>query len=1002
MLSLKVLLFCYVVPFCTAATVLPDTTRTGAEYLALAQASENQEAPVQAIKHYKLARQQLQHEQDYLNVVYALTQLADLHLSDEATQPKAVAYLDTAQIVLNQHVPDNDTLSALVFTAKANLALAQRKHYEAIEHYQQSLVRKRVFYGENHLEVARDLEEIGNVYLYNLQSPYESERFHQQVLSIREQFSDQGRLLANCYYHLSFANRLRGDYDKALSYAFKVEQGYKNLPEVDHFNLLNANGLLGTIYHDMDSIDKALYYNRKAIEIGGKIPKANLSMHYNNQAGYFFKKQAYDSSIYYARLAVDKQANLESLSISYQFLGNAYRGKGQMKASFANYRESQDLKKVIYGNYHAQLSFLYIDIGKAFDAIQSPDSALYYYQLGLENARTSRQQSEVFTTAIRTEDDLGAMEEALTRLTSILMKQYRKTSNTSYLNIALPYFELFDQLVDVWRADFSTEGANLILSSNHKTTYEQAVSAGYHLYQTNPSDSLLRWVFHFTEKSKAMVLLESIRQAERDQQLLPDSLVQRYQSLRTQLAYYQSELTEAEPQSAQMSEWQRQRADVLREIETLDQQVEVNYPNYYTITSEDFTISLDTLQKHLVSGQSAVSYFWGNSAVYALLVTPDTVKVHRTENTGRLKKLVGQYQDVLANDNISAPSYANFLQFQESAHQLYQTLLAPVLPDEDTEHLIIMADGELTKVPFESFITSTVETAPNDIRYQDLPYLIKTYEFSYELSASVAFRNRQRRKVGQKGEFGVAAFGIKNFENIPGHERYPRLGDAEEEVNYVQEKFPQAQIFLNESATEEAFKQQAVNADILHVATHGMVDLENPFDSKFIFYPTSEEDGSFYLYELYNMSLETQLLLLGTCESGVGKYYAGEGSYSLARNFVYAGCQSVVMSLWKINDYLTMKTIEKLYDQLAEQSATATALRNAKLDFIEDGRFAHPQCWAGLVLLGNTDVQFPLPYDLTYAAVALAVIVILSLIVFMRLRRSDYKRVLPNINRQHV
>ncbi|MEQ9441432.1 MAG: CHAT domain-containing tetratricopeptide repeat protein [Cyclobacteriaceae bacterium] len=1002
---LPTLLFLCGMHTCLATPCLvADTGASDIDYLTLAKSFEAQQDISKAIDYYELAKTQLAQKQNDINLVYVLNKLASLYTSEAATQKKAEAYLDSASAILENRLLENDTLQALTWYTGAKLAKAQRNFNQAIAYFQNSLERKRAFYGENHLAVTDDLEQIGRVYLYSLQNPYASEPYFEQALRIWELADNHNRSYVTCYYHLAFANRLQYDYEKALAYGFKALEGYENLPEPDFADLVIANSALGHTYYSMDSIARALDYGRKALSLtiqGDLLPYMDMALHYNNQAELHLQAGAFDSTIYYAQLALSYQPVSVNLANSYQYLGNAYREKGQPGQAFRYYQQSKTLKESILGDHHTQLVTLYIDLGKAFETNQQADSALHYYQKALTSARISQQDTaQGVDVAIQAGDDLAAMEEVLEKITHLLSTQYSKTQNPQYLTQALPYYMLFDRFMDLSRTDFSSEGSKLLLSGYYKDIYEQAIGSSYQLYQTTHADSLLRWVFHFMEKSKAMVLLESIHQTEANHRILPDSLVQQNQFLQAQLAYCQSELINAEKQGdepAVVSDWQLQKANVLREIEMLHHHIQTSYPNYYNIAYRDLTVGLDSLQKHLVPHQPVISYFWGDSAVYALLITSDDVKIHQIKEVAVLKKAISQYQDVLTNDVVFDPSYANFLQFQESAHSLYQLLLAPLLVGITPEYLTVVLDGDLTNIPFDGFITSMIETEPNDIRYEKLPFLIKTFEVSYEFSLSVAFWEKQYDQfASDEDELNVVGFGIKNFDNLSKNRQYASLGGAEKEVRYIKEKFPQAQIFLNAEATETHFKQQAPEADILHIATHGMADLENPFASQFVFYPEGKEDGAFHLYELYNTPLKAKVLLLSACESGVGKHYAGEGNFSLARSFIYAGCKSVVMSLWQVNDIITEQMIKGIYNQLANQQTVSKSLRSTKLAMIEEGMYAHPQCWAGMVPLGNVSLEVPKPAHRNYISIifitlGLGTLLLLRLVFVMR---RDKKKVL--------
>ena len=97
------------------------------------------------------------------------------------------------------------------------------------------------------------------------------------------------------------------------------------------------------------------------------------------------------------------------------------------------------------------------------------------------------------------------------------------------------------------------------------------------------------------------------------------------------------------------------------------------------------------------------------------------------------------------------------------------------------------------------------------------------------------------------------------------------------------------------------------------------------------------------------------MAILTACETGKPSYQAGEGMISLAHAFNYAGSESILTSLWEIDEQSSAKIIELFYDNLARKMSKDEALRKAKLDYIAtaEGRTAAPEYWAGLVLIGD-------------------------------------------------
>jgi CHAT domain-containing protein len=130
--------------------------------------------------------------------------------------------------------------------------------------------------------------------------------------------------------------------------------------------------------------------------------------------------------------------------------------------------------------------------------------------------------------------------------------------------------------------------------------------------------------------------------------------------------------------------------------------------------------------------------------------------------------------------------------------------------------------------------------------------------------------------------------------------------------------------------------------------------------------------------------------VLTACETGKPTHQAGEGMISLAHAFNYAGSESILTSLWKIDEQSSTKIIKLFYDNISEGMPKDKALRLAKLDYIRiaDGRTKHPQYWAGLVLIGDTTpIDLQTSSNLVFWIVGF-VIILLLVIALKRKRKS--------------
>jgi CHAT domain-containing protein len=130
----------------------------------------------------------------------------------------------------------------------------------------------------------------------------------------------------------------------------------------------------------------------------------------------------------------------------------------------------------------------------------------------------------------------------------------------------------------------------------------------------------------------------------------------------------------------------------------------------------------------------------------------------------------------------------------------------------------------------------------------------------------------------------------------------------------------------------------------------------------------AEGDGYLHAYEIYELDLRAQLAVLTACETGTGKD-DGEGVRSLGYGFAYAGCPSLVTSLWSIDEQISSAIIKRFYELLADGLPKHLAMRQAKLDHLAsvEGELALPYYWAGLVLVGDVE-PVRMPFSWSHAA----------------------------------
>lgn len=161
-------------------------------------------------------------------------------------------------------------------------------------------------------------------------------------------------------------------------------------------------------------------------------------------------------------------------------------------------------------------------------------------------------------------------------------------------------------------------------------------------------------------------------------------------------------------------------------------------------------------------------------------------------------------------------------------------------------------------------------------------------------------------------------------------------------------------ILLGSDATETRFKElSATHTDVIHLALHGYADLDYPDRSALIFAPepNGPDDGMLQAREIRALHLQAKLVTLSACDTGVGP--VGETDVNnLVNAFIEAGADTVVSTLWEIEDQLTERLMSDFYSKLALHERKVDALRSAQIDLLNQGY--PPYFWAGIQIVGDS------------------------------------------------
>jgi CHAT domain-containing protein len=266
--------------------------------------------------------------------------------------------------------------------------------------------------------------------------------------------------------------------------------------------------------------------------------------------------------------------------------------------------------------------------------------------------------------------------------------------------------------------------------------------------------------------------------------------------------------------------------------------------------------------------------------------------------------------------------------YRASSNKLHDRLISPVTSFMTGKQVLIVPHGVLHYLPFAALCSAK-------------DCLIDRSSLRLLPSASVLPFLKDRKK-----QEGGALLALGN----------PDLGDPKYDLRFAQDeavaiakKFPQSKLLVRKQASKAAFKSLAPQYAYLHFATHGKFDPDAPLKSGLLLASEGQQDGFLSLDELYSLRLNADLVTLSACETGLGKVQNGDDVVGLTRGFLYAGSNSIVASLWEVDDLATSKLMTEFYGNL-KKGDKQEALRQAQLATRQS--YPHPFYWAAFQLTG--------------------------------------------------
>jgi len=363
---------------------------------------------------------------------------------------------------------------------------------------------------------------------------------------------------------------------------------------------------------------------------------------------------------------------------------------------------------------------------------------------------------------------------------------------------------------------------------------------------------------------------------------------------------------------------EQELARALRDVSAAD-------PEYASLQQVSIA-TLESVQEALPKRTTLLEYFTVGDEILVFIISHDHAKVVRqlcpADHVLRLQKHLNFQLEkfLLRNDYVSAHSRQMLESTKRHLYQLFRNLMAPIIGEVRTPHVLIVPHGSLHFVPFHAL-------------YDGQNYLIDGFEISYAPSASVLKYCLEKKPIsgGSPLLVGVA------------DEKAPLVWD---EITRLGQLFPDAQVLRDEAATRVGFVKQATTCSFLHIASHAVFRQDNPMFSRF-----KLADGWMTAVDVFSMTCQTNLVTLSGCQSGLSVVTGADDLLGLMRGFLYSGARSLLLSLWHVNDESTTALMAGFYREWREGAPKSIALRTAMLTTRNE--YPNPFYWAPFLLIGS-------------------------------------------------
>jgi CHAT domain-containing protein len=490
------------------------------------------------------------------------------------------------------------------------------------------------------------------------------------------------------------------------------------------------------------------------------------------------------------------------------------------------------------------------------------------------------------------------------------------------------YLNAHDRLENL-RSHLKTEETKIAFLKDKLAVYESLVRM---CLGRGEAECNQEQAFAFIEQAKSRSLADlialrgerppTVRQAQ-------TALIEQVATLREELTWYTRAIQMLESGSSALRtphlEKLRRAARECEQrlVETMTSVRDEN-PDFANV-EQGSPIDLESIRSALPGDAILLQYYRVENTLYACVLSRRGLKIVPAGAASEVRRVLQLLRFQLSKFRLGAEYVTHFhplLLEAANAHlqTLYESLIAPIGKLLDTDHLIVAPHEFLHYLPFHALLDG-------DGCFGD------RYSISYTPSASVYYLCASRNSVRTGGSL---VLGVPD----------PSAPEILEETRAVASVLPEAKVFTGSEATQEVLRDHGARSRFVHIATHGWFRQDNP-----MFSSISLGDRPLSLFDLYQLSLPAELVTLSGCGTGLNVVVGGDELLGLKRGLLYAGAQSILLTLWDVHDRSTAEFMKLFYSRLSSHPDKARAVQQAMGEIRKE--YPHPFYWAPFVLVGK-------------------------------------------------